>query len=83
MKSQRVAGGGIAIWRELLNGLLRANLNRDDSKYGLTASTTVICVAYMLVYEKWTICQFEWHRGFYSSQACIYAGLRLFCFTGN
>lgn len=29
MKSQRVAGGGIAIWRELLNGLLRADLNRN------------------------------------------------------
>ena len=34
-----------------------------STKYGLTASATVTSAAYMLVYEKWTICQFEWHRG--------------------
>ena len=33
-----------------------------STKYGLTASATVTSAAYMLVYEKWTICQFEWHR---------------------
>lgn len=26
MKSQRAAGGGIAVWIRILNGLLRANL---------------------------------------------------------
>lgn len=25
-------------------------------------------VAYMLVYEEWTLSQIEWYRGFYSSQ---------------
>ena len=34
-----------------------------STKYGLTASATVTSAAYMLVYEKWTICQFEWPRG--------------------
>ena len=28
-----------------------------STKYGLTASATVTSAAYMLVYEKWTICQ--------------------------
>ena len=27
-----------------------------STKYGLTASATVTSAAYMLVYEKWTIC---------------------------
>ena len=49
-----------------------------STKYGLTASATVTSAAYMLVYEKWTICQFEWHRGLYSSQSQYHCGWDFF-----
>ncbi len=48
-----------------------------STKYGLTASATVTSAAYMLVCQKWTICQFEWHRGlseFVSSLQVLQAG---------
>ena len=53
--SQRAAGGGIAVWKELLNGLSRADLksrlvSKKAQKVGTDGNRNRYLAAYMLVY---------------------------------
>lgn len=50
--AQRAAGGGIAVWTDLLNGLLRAALKPEGRKYKLTETATVTWRRICLYTEK-------------------------------